>query len=377
VAAESSEALRRAFAVGLLLALLGLFSYMISGFFGALVFAGASALMFYPLQQRLERHLHPNAAAAINLLLLVVVVIVPAIVLLGLAAGQALAFVDQASSWIGDRLNSDAPLAGLDFPTWFPFEAELESLRDEFTSKLGQIAGTVGRFVVSTLSYVTQATALFLLDVFVAAYFFFYCLLSGDELADNVLASLPMHEEDRQEFLDVGANVTRSILKSLVIIGAVQGFFSGLAFYLVGIKGVIFWGIVMGFLSVIPFIGPIIIWLPVAVYLALQGHYWEAAFLAGWFWIFVASIDNVLRPYLVGSDTKMPDVLVLLTTLGGLFTFGAIGLLIGPLIGALLMAAWAVYRKVFRSELVGSDLVSSDLGGQASPMEPAVDDQTT
>ena len=71
----------------------------------------------------------------------------------------------------------------------------------------------------------------------------------------------------------------------------------------------------------------------------------------GWFWLFVASIDNVLRPLIVGSDTRMPDVLVLLTTLGGLFMFGAIGLLIGPLIGALLMAAWAVYRRVFEEEL--------------------------
>jgi predicted PurR-regulated permease PerM len=348
---ESTESMRRGFAIVLLLALLVLFSFMISGFFGALVFAGASALMFYPLQRWMERFINPTAAAAINLVLLVVVVIVPTVTLFGLAAGQALNFADQAGSWIGVRFNGATPLAALNLPDWFPFEAELELLRDELTSKLGQIAGTVGRFVVSTLSQVTQATALLLLDVFVAAYFFFYCLLSGKKLAHEVVASFPMRQSDRDEFLTVGENVTRTVLKSLVIIGAVQGFFSGLAFYLVGIKGVIFWGIIMGFLSVIPFIGPVIIWLPVAVYLALQGNYWSALFLAGWFWIFVASIDNVLRPYLVGSETRMPDVLVLLTTLGGLFMFGAIGLLIGPLIGALLMASWAVYRRVFEVEL--------------------------
>ena len=122
----------------------------------------------------------------------------------------------------------------------------------------------------------------------------------------------------------------------MVVIGAVQGFLSGLGFYLVGVSGVVFWGIVMGFLSLIPFIGPIIIWLPVALYMASRGDYWSAVFLAGWFWLLVASVDNVLRPMIVGSDTRMPDVLVLLTTLGGLFMFGAIGLLIGPLIGAML-----------------------------------------
>lgn len=360
---ESNDTLRRAFAVGLLLTLLALFGFMISGFFGALVFAAASALMFYPSQKWMERYMGARVAAGINLLLLVALVIVPTVVLLGLAAGQALAFVDQASSWIGNRLNGPAPAAVLDVPVWFPFEAELEVLRDELTSKLGQIAGTVGRFVVSTLSYVTQATALFLLDVFVAAYFFFYCLLSGERLATEVVASFPMREADRQEFLFVGANVTRSVLKALVVIGVVQGFFSGLGFYFVGVSGVIFWGIVMGFLSVIPFVGPVIIWLPVAVYLGAQGQYWSALFLAGWFWLFVGSIDNVLRPYLVGSETRMPDVLVLLTTLGGLFMFGAIGLLVGPLIGAMLMASWAVYRRVF----------AADLAPEQSMAQPAAD----
>ena len=91
---------------------------------------------------------------------------------------------------------------------------------------------------------------------------------------------MPLRESDRQEFLFVGANVTRSVLKSMLVIGAVQGFFSGLAFYIVGIPGVVFWGIVMGFLSVIPMIGPVIIWLPVAIYLAAQGSYWQALFLA-------------------------------------------------------------------------------------------------
>lgn len=348
---ESTATLRRTFAVFLLVLLLAVFSFMVSGFFGALVSAGAAALMFYPLQKWLERYMNARVAAGINLFLLFVLVIVPMFILLGLAAGQALNFVEQVSGWLGSRLNGSTPFPDFHLPDWLDIEAELLTLREELTSRLGQIAGTVGRFVANTLSQVTRMTALFLLDVFVASYFFFYCLLTGEKLAREVVASMPLRESDRQELLFVGANVTRSVLKSILVIGAVQGFFSGLGFYLVGIPGVVFWGIVMGFLSVIPFVGPVIIWLPVAGYLAVQGNYGAALFLAGWFWLFVASIDNVLRPRLVGSETRMPDVLVLLTTLGGLFMFGAIGLLIGPLIGALLMAAWAVYRRVFDAEL--------------------------
>lgn len=368
---ESTAPMRRIFVVCLMLALLAVFCFMISGFFGALVFAGAAALMFYPLQRWLEGFMNPKMAAGINLVLLFVVVILPMFLLLGLAAGQALSFVEEATSWLGTRLDGSSPLVALNLPDWLDFEAELGAFRDDLTNKLGQIAGTVGRFVANTLSQITRTTALFLLDVFVASYFFFYCLLSGEKLAQEVLASMPLRESDRQEFLFVGANVTRSVLKSMLVIGAVQGFFAGLGFYLVGIPGVVFWGIVMGFLSVIPFVGPVIIWMPVALYLAAQGQYWSALFLVGWFWIFVASIDNVLRPLIVGSDTRMPDVLVLLTTLGGLFMFGAIGLLIGPLIGALLMASWAVYRRVFEAELapqIAGASEPSSASGQGSSL---------
>lgn len=354
---ESTDSMQRSFTVALLVLLLALFCWMISGFLGALVFGGASALMFYPLQQWLERFLSPKAAAGINLVLLLVVVIVPMFVLLGLATGQALNFVEQASGWIGNRLSGADPLFSLQLPDWLlEYQDEVNAIRDDLVSRLGQIAGTVGRFVAGTLTQFTQATAIFLLDAFVAAYFFFYCLLSGDRLSGDVVSSLPLSQADREEFLDVGATVTRSVLKSMVVIGAVQGFFSGLGFYLIGVNGVVFWGIVMGFLSVIPFVGPVIVWLPVAVYQVVIGNYWSALFLAGWFWLFVASIDNVLRPRLVGEDTRMPDVLVLLTTLGGLFMFGAIGLLVGPFIGAMLMAAWAVYRHAFAAELAeGAD----------------------
>jgi predicted PurR-regulated permease PerM len=158
----------------------------------------------------------------------------------------------------------------------------------------------------------------------------------------------------------------------------VQGLLSGFAFWLIDIDAYVFWGVVMGFLSVIPFIGPIVIWLPVAVYFGLSGEYWQVVFLAVWFWVVVASVDNVLRPILIGSDTRMPDVLVLLTTLGGLFTFGAIGLVLGPLIGALLMAAWEVYRRTFAAELALSPAAFTGLdGAHAPPVGGSVSESST
>ena len=353
---DSTPNLHKAFVVVVLLALLAVFFAMIAGFLSALVFAASSALMFNPMQKRLERRFSPNFAATINLSLFLTVIIVPATLLFGLAASQALSVVSEASTWIGGRLESDVPFAGIQFPSWLPFSGGLDDIKQGITGKAGELVRAAGGFLVEALQQLTKATALFLLNLFIAAYFFFYCLVEGESLVDSFVTSLPLDQEGRDDLVDVSSTVIHSVLKSMVVIGAVQGFLSGSAFWVVGVNGFVFWGIVMGLLSVIPFIGPIIIWLPVAAYLVVLGEYWQAAFLAVWFWLVVASVDNVLRPRLVGSDTQMPDVLVLLTTIGGLFLFGAIGLIVGPLIGALLMGAWAVYRREFADEIATSSV---------------------
>lgn len=346
---DPSVNLQKSFSLVVFLTLLALFGVMIAGFFGALVFAAASALMFYPFQLWLERYLNCRLAAVINVIIWLALIIVPAVFLLGLATTQAVGVAEQASGWFSEHINEDVSL-----PEWFPYAGELSDLRDEVTSKAGQVAGAVGRFLIGTLSQVTQATGLFLLDLFVAAFFFYYCLLHGNKLTDAIVMSMPLSAQSRADLVRISSGVTSSVLKSILVIGIVQAALSGFAFWFVGIRSFVFWGVIMGFLSVIPFIGPIIIWLPVAVFLAVTGDYWSAIMLAVWFWVVVASVDNVLRPILVGADTQMPEILVLLTTLGGLFVFGAIGLLVGPLVGALLMASWAVYREAFADELAGT-----------------------
>ena len=357
---EPSLNLQKSFTLVVFLVLLAIFGMMIAGFFGALVFAAASALLFYPLQQRLAPRIGERLTAVLNLLVWLALIIVPAVFLLGLATTQALGVAEQAGTWFSSRFDGDMTL-----PEWLPYAGEISNLRDELTSKAGQIAGTVGRFLVGALSQVTQATGLFLLNLFVAAYFFYYCLIRGEGLMDAIVTSLPISAQSREDLVQISSSVTLSVLRSILVIGVVQSALSGFAFWFVGISGYVFWGVIMGFLSVIPFIGPIIIWLPVAVYMAATGDYWSAVMLAVWFWAVVASVDNVLRPLLIGADTEMPEILVLLTTLGGLFVFGAIGLLVGPLIGALLMASWAVYRETFSLELAGA---------AGEPVEGAPDD---
>ena len=120
---------------------------------------------------------------------------------------------------------------------------------------------------------------------------------------------------------------------------------------IVGIPGAAFWGTIMVVLSIIPGIGTALIWIPAVIYLFINGETVAATGLAVWSVAVVGTVDNVLRPRLVGKGARMPDLLVLVSTLGGLGLFGALGLVIGPVIAALFITAWTIYGQVFEDEL--------------------------
>ena len=131
-------------------------------------------------------------------------------------------------------------------------------------------------------------------------------------------------------------------MKGTVVVAIVQGTLGGIAFYIVGIDGCILWGALMAFLSLIPAVGSAIIWVPAAIYLFSTQQLWQGFFIVGFFVVVVGLVDNILRPILVGKDTKMPDYLILITTVGGMEIYGINGFVIGPLVAALFIACWNI-----------------------------------
>jgi predicted PurR-regulated permease PerM len=135
-------------------------------------------------------------------------------------------------------------------------------------------------------------------------------------------------------------NVIRATMKGNIIVAIVQGALGGLAFWFLGIGGALLWAVLMAFLSLLPAIGTALVWLPVAIYLLATGEIWQGVALIAYGVLIIGLVDNVLRPILVGKDTKMPDYVVLLSTLGGMAVFGFAGFIIGPIIAAMFMALW-------------------------------------
>jgi len=144
-------------------------------------------------------------------------------------------------------------------------------------------------------------------------------------------------------------SISRATIKGTFLIGVAQGVLGGLGFWATGLPGAAFWGCVMAVLSVIPGIGPTLVLIPGIIVLAVNEQYLAAIGLAIWTSLAVTTVDNLLRPLLVGRDTKMPDLLVLVSTFGGLAMFGAVGLILGPVIAGLFLTIWSVLEDYLRA----------------------------
>jgi predicted PurR-regulated permease PerM len=162
---------------------------------------------------------------------------------------------------------------------------------------------------------------------------------------------MPLSHDDEMLLLERLTSVTRATIKGTLVIGIIQGALAGLGFWAAGIDGSAFWGTIMAVLSIVPGIGAALVWLPAVIYLYLTGQTLTATLLLAWCVAVVGTIDNILRPMLVGKDAKMPDLLILIGTLGGLFLFGPIGFIVGPIVCGLFLTILEIYGATFKDIL--------------------------
>ena len=174
-------------------------------------------------------------------------------------------------------------------------------------------------------------------------YLLFFLLRDEDALFKRIRDAIPLHAEQQAAFLLKFTTVIRATVKGDMLVALLQGTLGGLIFWFLGISAPLLWAVVMAFFSLVPAIGAGLIWIPVAVYLLATGAIWQGMVLIAFGALIIGLVDNFLRPILVGKDTKMPDYVVLISTLGGIATFGLNGFVIGPVIAAMFIAAWDIF----------------------------------
>jgi predicted PurR-regulated permease PerM len=313
----------------------------------AAIFSGLSQ----PLYNRFVRWFrgHRALASLVTLLLLVLLVFVPLLSVLGIVASQALSVSEKIGPWVSKQLSQPDDLAR--YLEDLPFYDKIAPYREDILTKAGQLLGTVSSFVINSLSSVTKGTVTFLFHLFLMLYAMFFFLMDGEKVLRKILYYMPLGHEDETRMLDKFTSVTRATIKGTLIIGILQGGMAGVAFWVVGIGGALFWATLMTVLSIIPGIGTALVWGPAAIVLVASGHTVKGIGLALFCGLIVGSVDNVLRPRLVGRDTQMPDLLIMFSTLGGIILFGVTGFIIGPIVAALFVTVWDIYGVVFRDML--------------------------
>lgn len=341
----------RAFLLVLTVAISFLFLKMIRSFLMALLFAGIFAALAQPLYRRMIkvcRGRRQTAAVAV-LVVVVLVVLVPLLGLLGLVAAEAVKVSDDVVPWVQDKIAHPEQLQG-----WLhklPFYERIAPYQDDIVTRAGQAVGVVSKLLIGGLSAATSGTLNFLFLLVIMLYAMYFFLEQGGALLDRILYYMPLEDGEERLLLDKFSSVSRATIKGVAVIGLVQGTMGGLAFWVAGLPSALFWGALMVVTSVIPGIGSALIWVPASVMLLARGRTLTAVLLAAFFLGVVGSIDNVLRPRLVGKDTQLPELLILLSTLGGVTMFGMLGLVIGPVLAALFVTVWEIYGRVFADVL--------------------------
>ncbi len=345
-------------------AFLGLVWDYLVALFMAAIFSAMSA----PLYRWLYRHTGSKAAIAVTLTLLVLTVgvLIPLISIFVLGADQAASVAKSISDWV-ETLDLDAIQNQL--PAWIPFKVDFAELSRTVATKVGEAAGQIADFFVGALSQATRGTVAFFLHLFIMIYAMVFFLPQNANMIHQLLAHTGLPSDVQKTLSDRVISISRATIKGTFLIGVAQGFLGGLGFWAAGLPGAAFWGCVMAVLSVIPGIGPTLVLIPGVIVLAVNEQYVAAIGLAAWTSLAVTTVDNLLRPLLVGRDTKMPDLLVLVSTFGGLASFGAVGLVIGPVIAGLFITIWSVLEEYLQAGGFADKPAIADLA-EAPPDPP-------
>jgi predicted PurR-regulated permease PerM len=322
------------------------FGWILWPFHGAVLWAIVFAILFMPLCRRLTRSMtdRRTLAAVVTVLIVVLLVILPLALITASLVREA--------TGVYERMQS----GGLSFGRFF--QQVLEALPPWATSLLDRFGltnfGDVlerfssgllqgSQFIAARAISIGQNTAEFLINLFLMLYLLFFLLRDGEALVRRIRDALPLREAQKRPLFTKFAIVIRATVKGNIVVAIVQGALGGLIFWVLGLHAPLLWGVLMAFLSLLPAVGAAVVWLPVAIYLLATGNLWDGLILIGFGAFVIGLVDNVLRPILVGGDTKMPDYVVLISTLGGIAVFGLNGFVIGPVIAAMFIACWDLF----------------------------------
>ena len=339
--ASTSDQVTTVLSYGALL-LLGYLVYEITApFLVPLAWSAVLAIFFYPLHQSLLKRLKPNLAATVSTLAVTFLLIVPAIVVLFYTTKQAI----DAGAKAQVVLQSPDKALPTHILDWVR-EQLPDSMQDaDFTDPVKRGAEKVAGFLAAKVGGLVKNIFAFFLDLFVLLFALFFMFRDGDEISQVMRHLLPFDPDIQEDMMRESKELIFASVAVGLLIAAIQGALGGLAFTLVGIGTGIFWGVLMGFFSLVPVVGSALIWVPAALWLALTGHVWRGLLVLLICGGIAGVADNIVRPLLLRNRTHLNELLLFVSVLGGIEVFGLLGLVAGPTILAAAMGIFRVYTQ--------------------------------
>lgn len=333
----------------ILLVVTGGFFWLLAPFYSAIFWAAILAILFSPTEKRLQHKLHGRSTLSallttLGIMLLVVIPLVLVLILLGVEA------VDAYKSLTRGDFSIQPYLDGIQ--QTFPFLENWISKWDEnlasMKSSLSKTALNSSQYLATQVFQFGQGYINFVINAVLMLYLTFFFLRDGDALIALLIRALPLGDSRERRLFHKFAEVCRATIKGSLVVALIQGTIGGLAFWALGINGAILWGTIMVILSLLPAVGSALIWVPAAAWLLISGAYIKGIILILIGIFLIGLIDNILRPILVGRDTKMPDYLILIATLGGIAMFGLTGFVMGPILAALFLVIWQIFMEEYQ-----------------------------
>lgn len=313
-----------------------------------LFWATLAAIMFQPMYQWLLVRLgdSPNRAAIATLLIITVAVLLPAFLIGGVIVDQAvavfLAFREgeiDVSAWF-TQVHDALPLG---------IQSSLDSSGlanlDGVISRMQDFARESTGFIAQSALAIGSSAFGFVLAFGVGLYATYFLLRDGRSIGEALIAGLPMQRGIADRLAEKFLSIVRATVKGSIVVGLVQGALGAITFSIAGVPSAALFGMLMAIFSLLPALGPALVWIPVAIYLLAIGEIWQGVVVIGSGVLIIGMADNVLRPILVGRDTGIPDWIILVTTLGGIGLLGLSGIVVGPLLAGMFLAGWAILRE--------------------------------
>ena len=322
------------------------FGWILMPFFGAIFWGAVLAILFAPFHRWMLARLgkKPVLAAMATLGICLVLVIFPMLLItMSLAQEGTAMYQKVASGEIDVGLYLQNIFTAL--PEWMHLIMQrfgMDSI-GMLQAKLSDAAVQGSKLIATNVFDIGKNAFDFIVSFFIMLYLLFFLLKDGAALADRIQRAIPLSSEHKQNLFDKFTTVIRATVKGNFLVAGAQGAMGGVAFWMLGVQGPLLWAVIMAFLSLLPAVGAALIWAPVALYFLITGAIWKGAILTVFGVLVIGMVDNVLRPILVGKDIKMPDYLVLISTIGGMAIFGLNGFVIGPVVAALFIALWDIF----------------------------------